>query len=276
MIIAAPTEHHYWLGMESLEAGRHVLMEKPLARSQAEAEALARTARGRGLALQVGHVERFNPAFQEAASRIRQPRYIEAARTSSYSFRSTDIGVVLDLMIHDLDLVLSLVGSPVQKVEAVGSVVMGPHEDIAYARLWFENGCIASLHASRVSFNNERKMQLLSEQVSAEIDFANSAVRIAPLKPRSPYDELNIGLLTPEQKLQLRDRFFEEVLPLEKIELEKRNAILDEQNDFVISIRSGESPQVTGEHGRQALEAAEQIIEQIAGRTNSLNVYKAA
>jgi predicted dehydrogenase len=151
-ILAAPTDHHYWIGMELAEAGIHLLVEKPLALTVAEADALVRATRSRNLILQVGHVERFNPAFTAAAARLQRPRFIDAVRASGYTGRSTDVGVVLDLMIHDIDLVLSLVPSEVVEVEAVGTAVLGPHEDLAHARLRFANGCLANLSASRVSY----------------------------------------------------------------------------------------------------------------------------
>jgi len=150
-IVAAPTRLHHRIGMDLAGEGVHLLVEKPLCSRLAEAEELVERAEKQGVVLQVGHVERFNPAFAAAAPYLVEPKYIEAVRASGFTFRSTDVGVVLDLMIHDIDLVLSLVGSPVQRVEAMGVSVLGGHEDAANARIQFASGCVATLSASRVS-----------------------------------------------------------------------------------------------------------------------------
>ena len=263
-ILAAPTDHHYWIGMELAEAGIHLLVEKPLTLSVAEADALIRAARTRHLVLQVGHVERFNPAFTTAAAQLHRPRYIEAVRASGYTGRSVDVGVVLDLMIHDIDLVLSLVPSEVVSIEALGTAVLGPHEDLAHARLRFANGCIANLNASRVSYENRRHMQVFAENAFASIDFGAAATRIVRPSQRVRRGEIDFPRLAPEEKQRVREHFFTEIMPMEALQVERRNAILDEQHDFVISIRTGQTPQVTGQQGRQALAIAEQIVAQIA------------
>jgi predicted dehydrogenase len=263
-ILAAPTDHHYWIGMELAEAGVHLLVEKPLTSTVAEADALIRATRARQLVLQVGHVERFNPAFTTTAAQLHRPRYIEAVRASGYTGRSVDVGVVLDLMIHDIDLVLSLVPSEVVGIEALGAPVLGPHEDLAHARLRFANGCIANLNASRVSYEPRRQMQIYAEDAFASIDFAAATTRIVRPSQRVRRGEIDFPRLAPEEQQQIRDRFFTEILPMEAMQVERRNAILDEQHDFVISIRTGQTPQVTGRQGRQALAVAEQILAQIA------------
>ncbi len=263
-ILAAPTEHHYWIGMELAEAGIHLLVEKPLTLTVAEADALLRVARARHLVLQVGHVERFNPAFVTAAAQLHRPRYIEAVRASGYTGRSVDVGVVLDLMIHDIDLILSLVPSEVVDVEALGTPVLGPHEDLAHARLKFANGCIANVNASRVSYEPQRRMQVYAENAFASIDFAAGTTKIVRPTQKVRRGEIDFPTLSPEEKQQVRDNFFADILPLEELQVERRNAILDEQHDFVISIRAGQTPQVTGRQGRQALAVAEQILAQIA------------
>jgi predicted dehydrogenase len=250
--------------MELAEAGIHLLVEKPLTQNVAEADALIRATRNRNLVLQVGHVERFNPAFTAAAAQLHRPRYIDAVRASGYTGRSIDVGVVLDLMIHDIDLVLSLVSSEVVDVESVGAAVIGPHEDLAHARLRFANGCIANLNASRVSYEPQRRMHVFAENAFASIDFAAAAIKIVRPSPRVRNGELDVPGMSPEEKQHLRENLFQDVLPLEEIKVERRNAILDEQHDFVISIRAGQTPQVTGRQGRQALAVAEQILAQLA------------
>jgi predicted dehydrogenase len=263
-IIAASTEHHYWIGMELAEAGIHLFVEKPIALSVAEADALLRATSHRNVILQVGHVERFNPAFTAAAAQIHRPRYIEAVRASGFTCRSVDVGVVLDLMIHDIDLVLSLAGSEVVDVEAIGVAVFGPHEDMAHARLRFANGCIANLNASRTSYESQRKMQVYTDNAFAGIDFATASAKIVRPSDKVLKRQIDVPNLSSDEQQNLRDNLFSEFLPLEEVKVEKRNAILDEQHDFVISIRTGQRPQVTGEHGRQALATAQRILEQIA------------
>ena len=159
-IVATPTSTHLQVASELMQAGVHVLVEKPLAPSLGESEQLVQLARKKNLVLQVGHVERFNPALTSVQDKIGDPKFIDAVRTSGYTFRSTDVGVVMDLMIHDIDVILSLVKSPVEKVDALGISVLGDHEDMANARLSFASGCVATLSASRVSYHPQRTMQV--------------------------------------------------------------------------------------------------------------------
>jgi len=160
--IAVPTVGHYAIARDFLEAGKSVLVEKPMTASLFEARSLVELAARRKAVLQVGHIERFNPAYMAIRKYKVQPKFIEVHRLSPFKFRSADIGVVLDLMIHDIDLVLSLVNSRVRSVEAMGVSVVGGHEDVANARISFECGCVANLSASRVSYENVRRMQLWS------------------------------------------------------------------------------------------------------------------
>ncbi|MHB8898402.1 MAG: Gfo/Idh/MocA family protein, partial [Thermoguttaceae bacterium] len=177
-IVAAPTFLHREIGMELLANGVHVLLEKPLAPSAGEAQELVDAATAGRLVLQVGHVERFNPAFTASAAHLRDPRYIEAVRTSGFTFRSTDVGAVLDLMIHDIDLVLSLVRSQVHHVDAIGFSLLGGHEDVANARVEFENGAVASLSASRVSYQALRQMSVWTSRAHTTIDFASRTTSV--------------------------------------------------------------------------------------------------
>jgi predicted dehydrogenase len=166
-------------------------------------------------------------------------------------------------MIHDIDLVLSLVPSEVADIEAVGTAVIGPHEDMAHARLRFANGCIANLNASRVSYEPQRRMQIYAENAFANIDFGSATTTI--IRPSQRVTKgIDFPKLSAEEQQAFKDNFFTDILPLEEVQVERRNAILDEQHDFVISIRSGQTPQVTGRQGRQALAVAEEIVSQVA------------
>jgi predicted dehydrogenase len=262
-VIAAPTSLHHPIARDCLEAGIHLLVEKPLCVTQAEAEELVVAARRRKVVLQVGHVERFNPAFQAAASQFIAPKYIEAVRTTGVTFRSTDVGVVLDLMIHDIDLVLSLVQSPLRKVDALGVSVLGGHEDVANARLEFECGCVANLSASRVSYEPLRRMQVWSVRAFAAIDFANRTATLVRPSDMLLRRRFRAEGLTPEGLEYYRQHFAEEHLPSEQLTLDAVDALALELDDFVASIRTPRQPRVGGEAGRDALAVAEQILARI-------------
>ncbi|HEX4259992.1 MAG TPA: Gfo/Idh/MocA family oxidoreductase [Acetobacteraceae bacterium] len=171
IIIAAPAEAHFPLAEAALRAGRHVLVEKPMAATLAEADALAAIAAETGRVLQVGHLLRYSAEHQAISSRIAHPLYIEATRIAPFKPRGTDVSVVLDLMIHDLDLVLALVESDIESVDAVGAAVSSSHEDIANARVRFVNGCVATITASRISLKTERRMRLFGRQGYCSADF---------------------------------------------------------------------------------------------------------
>lgn len=262
-IVAAPATLHHAIGMELLRHGIHVLMEKPLAVAVAEAEELVWAANWHGAVLQVGHIEQFNPALEQVRSLVQGPRLIEATRAGGYTFRSTDIGVVLDLMIHDLDIALSLARSPVQHVSAVGLCVMGRHEDVAQARIEFDDGCVAQLSASRVSYRARRDMQIWSPHAQVEIDFATRrTTAVEPVDTLVDFD-FNERDLSPEQKQQLQKNLFAELLPAREQEAPAANALVEEQRDFVECIRTGRTPRVPGEQGRIAVAAAEKILNSI-------------
>lgn len=163
VIIAAPARHHYSLGRQALEAGKHVLVEKPIAATLEEAKILADLAEKQNSVLQVGHLLRYSAEHRAITERITRPVYIEATRIAPFKPRGTDVSVILDLMIHDLDFVLSLVNSPIADIDALGAAVSSPHEDIANARVRFENGCVASITASRVSLKTERHMRIFAQ-----------------------------------------------------------------------------------------------------------------
>jgi predicted dehydrogenase len=269
VVIAAPTRLHHALGMDFLRQGVHVLLEKPLAATADEADALVETARRAGVVLQVGHVERFNPAFAAALpalgspQSIFAPKYIEAVRCGPFSFRSTDVGVVLDLMIHDLDLVLSLVRSRVRRIDALGVSVLGGHEDVANVRLEFQSGCVASLSASRVGCDQVRRMQIWSARSMAAIDFsARTTTTIRPSETllRRQFD---IESLSPEQVEHYKTRLLEEHLPRETQQFPAVDALALELDDFVDSIRNHRPPRVTGDQARDAVALAEEILLEI-------------
>jgi len=263
-VVATPTQYHHDVALDLLERHVHVLVEKPLTSNIAQADALIEAAGRNNLVLQVGHVERFNPAWNAVAPALTNPQYIEAVRAGGYTFRSTDVSIVLDLMIHDLDLILSLARSPVVEVDAMGLAMFGPHEDLAMARLKFANGCVASLRASRVDYQPQRTMRVYAQQAFASIDFAQGQAQL--VKPRRDVLAKHVDLtqcLAQDQK-HIQDTFFQDLLCLESVEVDRINAILEEQAEFVASIESGSRVRVTGEAGRDALAVAERILRSIA------------
>jgi len=265
-VIAAPTALHHELAVDLLESHTHLLIEKPICTTLAEADELVELARRNRLVLQVGHVERFNPALAAAMPHARNPRYIEAVRASGFSFRSMDVGVVLDLMIHDIDVVLALVRSPLRSVEALGAAILGGHEDVAHARLEFQSGCVVNLSASRVSYETARKMQIWTPRAYANVDFGARMLTLVRPSESVLRGEFQADQLVPEQVEYYKTRLAEEHLPRQRQTFEAVDALALELEDFVDSIFSLRPPLVTGEAGRDALAVAEQILASIASR----------
>jgi predicted dehydrogenase len=264
-VIATPTHTHHAVALDFLRRGVPLLIEKPVAASLSEAEDVVRASRVHGALVQVGHIERFNPAFTAAAAHVRDARYIEAVRASTFTGRSTDIGVVYDLMIHDIDLVLSLAGSPLVEVSALGMALLGPHEDVAHARLQFENGCVANLSASRTSFAPapRRQMQIWGESSFAAIDFGNRTAHVVHPCEAVLQRRFNYASLSPDEKATFQDRLFTEILPVEPVEVETRNALADELAEFVAAIRDQQPVRVPASAGRDAVAVAEAILASI-------------
>ncbi len=263
-VIATPTEYHHRIGMELLLAGKHLLVEKPLAGNVSESDALVKCAAVGDRILQVGHIERFNPAFLAVRNKIEHPKFIEACRFSGYSFRSTDIGVVLDLMIHDVDIILSMVHARPIRVEAIGACVIGPQEDIANARIVFEDGCIANLSASRVSYDVVRKMQIWCPDSFIAVDYSDTTVRVAHPSEALLRGDCDVQKLSLAEKQQAKQRFFDDWISVENITAEACNALDNELRDFAEAIKTGSSPRVPGSAGRDAVAVCEQILASLA------------
>ncbi len=260
-VIATPTSVHLETALWCLEHGIHCFVEKPLTRSARHADILVQVARNRGLTLQVGHVERFNPAWQAIKPLAAHISYISAQRTSSYSGRSTDIGVVFDLMIHDLDLVLDCIDSPLTSVSASGQAILGAHEDWAEARLQFENGSVANLFASRVSRQAVRRMSLTGPGMSAEIDFAKATCEVVEACEEIIQRTFNADKLPDAERRAIQSTLFERWLPSRTLETVPKNAIEMELIDFQGAIQNKTSPLVSGKSARGAIDAAERILE---------------
>ncbi|HJT31673.1 MAG TPA: Gfo/Idh/MocA family oxidoreductase [Pirellulales bacterium] len=262
-VIATPTRFHCQVARELLAAGVHLLVEKPLATNTTEAAEMVAAARRSGVVLQVGHVERFNPAFLAAAPHLREPKYIEAVRRGGFSFRSTDIGVVLDLMVHDIDLVLSLVQSPVRRVDALGVALFGRHEDLVNARLTFANGCVATLSASRASHTAARTMHVWTRRGFTALDFAARTASMVRPSETILRHELDVEHLPPDEKSQLKDCLLTNHLPLEALAVPSADPLTAELTEFVAAVRTGRAPQVSGQQGLDAVAVSERILEQV-------------
>ncbi len=263
-IVASPTETHFEIANRLLARGCHLLVEKPLTTTAAQADQLIAAASRHQRVLQVGHVERFNPAFEQARQILPTARYIEARRMSGYTFRSVDVGVVHDLMIHDIDLTCALVPSPLVETRAVGIAVFGPHEDIAQARLEFADGTVASLTASRCSFQPARQISWFGEKGFVAADLASGTLQSvgcsSMIDGSQPRD---VSQLPPDAQHQVREALFENVLPRQQHAVEPQNAILQEQRDFLQAIRLGRQPRVSGRDGRRAVAVAQSIVDAI-------------
>jgi predicted dehydrogenase len=263
-IVATPTRYHHAVALDLLRNGVHVFVEKPVTLNVGDADDLVRTAESRSLVLQVGHVERFNPALIAAAPHLAEPKYIDAVRAGAYTCRSTDIGVVLDLMIHDIDAVLSLVQDELVQVEALGAAVFGPNEDWAQARLTFAGGCVANLFASRVAWQSRRSMHVICRNASAEIDFSAKQAKLMRPGDDVSSGEIDVNALSPSERTHLKDNLFTDYLPLVDLPITESNALLQEQREFAAAIRGQAAVRVSGRDGRRALDVAERILTDIA------------
>lgn len=263
-VIATPTRFHHHVALELIAAGVHLLIEKPLTATLAEAEELLDAASRYGVLVQVGHVERFNPVLAGVLPQVREPKYIDACRASTFKFRSTDIGVVFDLMIHDIDLALSLVRSPVAHVDALGVSVFGQFEDVANARLTFENGCVAQLTASRASYEAVRRMHVWSERTFASLDFAARTARLVSPHESLLRREFDAQSLAPAEVDRLKDHLFDDLLRIEDYTGEPSDQLTAELLDFADSIQTGRAPRVSGQQGRDAVAVAERVLAKIA------------
>jgi predicted dehydrogenase len=264
--IVTPTTTHFELAKTLLQAGKHVLVEKPMTDDAAEAAELIRLARENNCVLQVGHVERFNPVFKYLETVITDPRFIETHRLSPYPARSTDIGVVLDLMIHDLDVVLAFVKSPVTSVDAVGIPVLSKSEDIANARLRFANGCIANMTASRVSPERMRKIRVFSGGPMTSyvsLDYRAQAGFIYRIARDDEEESSILKKLLHAKDSTIVSQFGGKRIVREPVPIAKEEPLKLELQSFIQCIRAHRTPVVSGESAKRALDLAFEITRQI-------------
>jgi predicted dehydrogenase len=252
--IVTPTLSHYDCAKKAMEKGKHVFIEKPITNTLKEAEELLELEANKGVKGQVGHVERFNPAFSSVKDKIHNPMFIESHRLAEFNPRGTDVPVVLDLMIHDIDAILSVVHSKVRQINASGVSVISNSPDIANARIEFENGCVANLTASRISLKNMRKSRFFQRDAYISVDFLEKKVEVVKMKdaPETP-GEFDMILQNAEG--------IKKQIYFENPDIEPNNAILDELETFADAINNDTTPVVTLAQGTQALKVALQIIE---------------
>ena len=258
--VAVPTDYHRRVAGPLLEAGLDVLVEKPLTPTVSEGRELVEIAKKHGRILQVGHVERFNAALQAVQDLGESARYIESHRLAPFTFRSTDIGVVLDLMIHDLDLVLSLIQSPIKSVDAFGGSVFTPAEDMASAIIKFENSAVAHLTANRVAIKPMRKMRIFSPAGYVSLDFHESkglAVRKGEGWDLGKFDLSNFDRTKVPDMWEF---VFKGLLQMQAVQLDEGNPLREQLAAFLKSVRDRSRPLVSGEDGLAAVEAAELVL----------------
>ena len=251
--VAVPAAAHYAVVKDFLDAGIHVLVEKPFTESVASARELTALAEAEGLVLQVGLIERFSDAFQAIAPRIARPLYIESVRVSPFPQRNTDVSVVLDVMIHDIDIILALVDAPVTEIDAVGTPVFSASEDIANARLKFANGCVANVTASRVSLKTERTLRIFQPDMYIKVDHGERSVRIARKKDGDVPASM-------------------ESVALERTDFEQGDALMREIESFVRTVETGGIPAVSGADGVRSLEVAHRITASMSENRAALNL----
>lgn len=238
--IVVPTQLHHSIAKQCLEAGKHVLLEKPMTTTVKQAKELVELAQDNNLKLQIGHLERFNPAILSLEEILKTPLFIESHRVAPFNPRGADVNVILDLMIHDIDIILDIVGAPVKRIDAKGVAVLSKDIDIANARLAFENGCVANVTASRAGMKSERKMRLFQHDAYITIDFQNKKVGIH----RKGAGELYPGVANISSKEQT---------------FEQGDALLAEIESFLDCIQNNKPPKVDGKAGLHALETAIEI-----------------
>jgi predicted dehydrogenase len=263
--IAVPTFLHREVAGAFLARGIATMVEKPMAGTAAESEQLVAQARTTNALLQVGHIERFNPALQALEQLPIRPKYVSAERLSTYTFRSTDIGVVLDLMIHDLDLLLSLITAPVRSVAAVGLSLFGEHEDIANARIEFEDGSVANLTASRASYAAVRKMRIWGAEGYASLDFATKEATLVRPSEQLEHGRLDLEGVDLSQPAAVKEHLFGKILRVDRVESEGREPLSLELENFVNAARGRSRPKVSGEDALRAVRLADQVLKSLEG-----------
>jgi predicted dehydrogenase len=255
--IVTPTNSHYACAFKAINKKKHIFLEKPVTQTIEEAKSLIEISKNNNLKIQVGHVERFNPAFTFALKYINNPMFIETHRLAQFNSRGTDVSVILDLMIHDLDIILSVVNSDIKQISASGVAVVSDTPDITNVRIEFENGCVANLTASRISMKNMRKSRFFQKDAYISIDFLSKEFEVLRLETIEGEPNQFDIVFDPKNGKPAKKVFFD------KPKLSEVNAIKEELKEFAIAIKNDKTPIVSIEDGYKALLIAHQIIEKI-------------
>ena len=256
--LVVPTTFHYALAIDILDRGKNLLIEKPITETVKQAEEILSLAKAKNLILQVGHIERFNPAFKMIENLALEPKFIESHRLAQFDPRGTEVAVILDLMIHDLDLILTLVKSEVKSIEAAGVSVISDSEDIANARLTFESGCVANITSSRISARPLRKMRLFQKNSYISLDFLQRSVEI--------YKLMDVGSIPKEEKDKktlvgnIPTGEVGKTIVYEKPEIKSEDMLTSEIKSFLDAVKNRTHPKVSGEDGKRALKLALEIV----------------
>ena len=263
--IVSPTTSHYDIAKKCLLSGKHVFIEKPLTHTLEEGLELVQLVKEANVKCQIGHVERYNPAFLAVGEQLLQPMFIEAHRLAQFNPRGTDVSVILDLMIHDIDIVLSLVKSPVKRISASGVSVLSETADIANARIEFDNGCVANLTSSRISLKNMRKMRLFQRDAYIGIDFLDKKTEIVRMKDvGGPMETMDFPLETGNGEKKIISVQMPEIMPL--------NAIRTELAEFAAAIINDRPVRISVYDGYQAMDVAHQVLKKMSLHNEQHNV----
>jgi predicted dehydrogenase len=261
--IAVPTKFHLGIAEKCLRRKIACLIEKPLAKDTIEGKRIVELAREFSTAVQVGHIERFNPAIRAMARLNIQPRFMEVTRISPMTFRSIDVGVVLDMMIHDIDIVLNLAASTVSKIEAIGVSVIGEVEDICNARLTFANGCVANLTASRLAMRTDRRLRVFSNDAYVSIDYQKRHGTVIRRSGNVDAIREAVARIRAGEVEDLSQLNYKDLVHIENLQSDDVEPLRAELDSFVQAVKTGEKPIVTAEDGLHAVEVAQRIVKEI-------------
>lgn len=261
--IAVPTVFHLQVAEPLMRAGVSCLIEKPLAKDEAEARRINTIAKETGVTVQVGHIERFNPAVRAMARLGVKPRFIEVTRISPMTFRSIDVGVVLDMMIHDIDIVLRLADSPVTKIDATGVSLIGNVEDICNARITFANGCVANVTASRLAMKTERRLRVFSHEAYVSIDYQKRYGIVARRSENLEAIRTAVARIRAGEIKDLSQLKYDEIVQIDELKIDDIEPLRAEAESFISAVKNKTTPEVTVDHGLAAVEVATRIVESI-------------
>lgn len=258
--VATPTVTHFEIAKHFVAKGVCVLVEKPMTSTLDEARELDRIVKESGVVFQVGHIERFNPAMVAIRDMKIEPRFVESHRLAPFKFRATDVGVVMDLMIHDIDIILELCPGPIRRVDAVGGSILSPSEDIANARIEFESGCVVNVTASRVSFKSLRRTRIFSSDCFISLDYEKKYALLAQKSADLDMQNFDLAGIDATRLDDLKKLLMTDLINVKELKLDEYEPLQKELESFIGSVRAGGESEVPSTHGLRAIELAEQVL----------------